>query len=331
LFVKNNVTKEIRAMHPTVAKEIKTQRKILRGKLPKIDIGPHCSKPYECDFKDHCWVHIPEDSVFDLAGKGLDPFTLYRQGIIRQMDIPLDRLNAKQHQQVEATLQQRNTINEKKLRAFLNELWYPLCFLDFETFQCTVPHFDGTRPYQQIPFQYSLHLLKRKGGKLHHREYLASPGADQRREFLERLLEDIPEDACILTWNQSFEKMILEGLAKVFPRDNLRDLMVPFRRRDVYFWEMKGSYSIKKVLPALVPDMSYEGLAIDGGGAAMEGWWRMCAAESREEVGRIRKDLLEYCKMDTLGMVEIYKQICIDILYFNGGKYGQKCQPKTNI
>ena len=315
LFVKSEVTKEVVDKQTEVAAQIKAQRKMLRGKLPKTDIGPYCSAPYECDFQGHCWQDVPEDSVFDLAGKGVDKFDLYRNGIVRQKDIPRDLLNAKQRQQVEATIRRRNTVDKKKVREFLSELWYPLCFLDFETFMPAVPLYAGTKPYQPIPFQYSLHLLKRKGGKLHHRAFLAEPGVDPRKALLEQLLDDIPEDACVLTYNKSFERNRLNELAEAFPRKakkirkiiaNIRDLMLPFQRRDVYFWQMKGSYSIKQVLPAIVPDLSYDGLAISDGGMAMEGWWRMCSAESREEVEKIRKDLLDYCVMDTLAMVEVY-------------------------
>jgi hypothetical protein len=290
-------------------------RQILHGGLPKIDIGPHCSEPYACDFQGHCWKHIPDDSVFDLRGRGVDRFDLYKQEIIKQKDIPLELLNAGQRQQVEATIKKQNTINREMVGSFLEKVSYPLYFLDFETFMSAVPFYDGVRPYQNIPFQYSLHYLNKKGGTLHHTEFLASPGYDPRRPLLEKLLTAMPENVCILTYNMAFEKRVLAELAACHPMhkdtidnwiQNIQDLMVPFRQKDVYFWQFKGSYSIKKVLPVLVPQLSYKGLEIADGGAAMDAYQQMCAAvDNPEALEKIRQDLLAYCKLDTLAMVRI--------------------------
>lgn len=315
LFTTFDATKVAKATQHEVKTAVLAMQKMLKaGKEPCIDIGPHCSIPYDCDFHDHCWAHIPDESVFDLAGSGVDKFALYREGIIRLADVPLDRLKGKQRQQAEALRERSVTVDRKAVQAFLDQLWYPLCFLDFETFQSAVPPFDGTRAYQQIPFQYSLHQLKRKGGKLWHSEFLAAPNSDPRRALLEQLLEEIPEDACVLAYNASFEKGVLESLAIAYPRQakkigkiiaNMRDLIVPFRSRHVYHWQMQGSASIKKVLPALVPELSYDDLEIGEGGAAMEAWHRMGAAESREELEGIRKALRGYCELDTLAMVKL--------------------------
>ena len=315
LFTSEDITKQVREKQPVVLEQLKQQRRMLTGKLPKIDIGPHCSEPYECDFWDHCRQHIPDDSVFDLSGNGINPFELYGQGIIRQKDIPLDCLNKKQCQQVVATIKKQDAVDGKKVREFLKTLSYPLYFLDFETFMSAIPPYDGVRPYQNVPFQYSLHCQKKKGGKLYHKEFLAKPGIDPRKPLLDRLLADIPENVCILTYNMTFEKRVLKELATQYPKhkktvekwiDNIRDLMVPFRQRDVYYWKFKGSYSIKNVLPVLVPQLSYDGLKIADGGAAMEAYQQMCAAQDNPEVlAQIRENLLAYCKLDTLGMVRI--------------------------
>lgn len=315
LFISEDITKQVKEKQPFVIEQLKKQRRMRNGKIPKIDIGPHCSDPYECDFTGHCWKHIPDDSVFDLSGRGIDPFDLYKQGRIKQKDIPLELLNAKQRQQVVATIKKQNTIDKKKVREFFKTLSYPLYFLDFETFMSAIPLYDGVKPYQNVPFQYSLHFQKKKGGKLSHTEFLAAPGIDPRITLLEKLLADIPEDVCILTYNMAFEKKVLKELAAQFPGhkktigkwiDNVRDLMIPFRQRDVYFWTFKGSYSIKKVLPALVPKLSYEGLEIADGGAAMDAYQQMCMAkDNHEKLTQIRKNLLAYCQLDTLAMVRI--------------------------
>ncbi|MFZ4440083.1 MAG: DUF2779 domain-containing protein [Syntrophales bacterium] len=319
LFTSEDITKQVKEKQPFVIEQLKKQRRMLSGKLPKIDIGPHCSDPYECDFGDHCWKHIPDDSVFDLREKGVDRFALYAQGIIKQKDIPLDLLNKKQFQQVVATVKKQNAIDKKKIREFLKTLSYPLYFFDFETFMSAIPLYDGVKPYQNVPFQYSLHYQKKTGGKLHHTEFLAKPGIDPRKPLLCKLLADIPEDVCILTYNMTFEKKVLTELAAQYPKHkktiekwigNIQDLMVPFRQRDVYFWKFKGSYSIKSVLPALVPQLSYEGLEIADGGAAMDAYHQMGAAKDNpEDLAKIRANLLAYCKLDTLAMVRILETL----------------------
>ena len=315
LFTSEDITRKVKEKQPFVVEQIKNNGKCSVESVPKIDIGPHCSDPYECDYYSHCWKHIPADSVFDLRGKGVDCFDLYAQEIIRQKDIPLDLLNKKQCQQVEATLKKQNTIDKKKIREFFQTLSYPLYFLDFETFSSAIPLYDSVKPYQQVPFQYSLHYQKKKGGKLFHTEFLANPRIDPRMPLLENLLNDIPEDVCILTYNMAFEKRVLTELAARYPEhkktidkwtENIQDLMVPFRQRDVYFWKFKGSYSIKNVLPALVPKLSYKELEIADGGAAMDAYHQMCAAKDNpEELSQIRDNLLAYCKLDTLAMVRI--------------------------
>jgi hypothetical protein len=318
LFAITDITGQAQDLQPTISDELAAQRTMLKGDMPLIDIGRQCDDPYPCDFKGHCWQHIPEDSVFDLRGRGADKFALYRQGIIRQKDIPLEMLNSRQRFQVEATLNQRDHINKKKMKNFLDGIWYPLCFLDFETFMDAVPAFDGCRPYQQIPFQYSLHIQEAPDTELIHYEYLAEAGRDPREALLETLLERIPATACIIAWNQSFEIGVLKRLAEFFPErrmqvepliKNFRDLMQPFKSRDIYPWQAKGSYSIKPILPLLVPELSYKNLAgIANGGDAMEAWQKMCAADPAEVV-RIRKELLEYCKLDTLAMVKILERL----------------------
>lgn len=315
LFSINNATKATKERQGEVKKEVARMNRMLQGKVPKIDIGPHCNDPYPCDFERHCWAHVPDNSVFDLTGNGVKKFDLYRQGIVKLEDVHLDMLKGKQKQQAESALTKKVIVEKEKLRAFIEQLKYPLYFLDFETFMSAIPPYDGQRPYQQVPFQYSLHYQKKKGGKLHHVEFLAQPGVDPRKELLTQLLNDIPESACILAYNKSFEIGRLNELAERFPRkkkkiqaiiDNMIDLIEPFRQRSIYSWEQKGSHSIKKVLPAFVPGMTYEGMEIGDGGEAMEAYHEMCAlADKPRKLAKLRKALLEYCKQDTMAMVKL--------------------------
>jgi hypothetical protein len=220
--------------------------------------------------------------------------------------------------QLEAYVNKSEYVDREQVREFLDTLWYPLYFLDFETVMPAIPPYDGMRPYQQLPFQYSLHYLEREGSELRHREYLAEPNIDPRGEIAESLVRDIPEEACVIAYNASFEMSRLGDLAGYLPRyrrwidimiDNMRDLIVPFRSRYVYHWQMKGSASQKAVLPALVPELSYEGMEVGHGGEAMDVYFAMCASDDPAEVAGIRAALLEYCKLDTLGMVTILRKL----------------------
>ncbi len=315
LFASEDISLPVLARLQGMPEVVQELRSTLREAAePTIDIGPHCNDPYECDFIPYCWQHIPEDSIFDLRGRGIDKFELYRQGIVRLADAPLDQLNGAQRFQAEATLERKDVTDREAVQTFLDSLWYPLCHLDFETFDTPIPPFNGVRPYQKIPFQYSLHIQQQAGAEPEHFEYLAQPNVDPRRELIEQLLAVIPAEACVLTYNQSFEKSVLRELAKLFPDlaeaievrvTNVRDLMAPFKRRDVYRWPMRGSYSIKEVLPALVPELSYTGLEIADGRAAMQAYREMCALEAGEELEKLRTAMLDYCRLDTLAMVRI--------------------------
>jgi hypothetical protein len=321
LFSIVDITGLAQELQNVISEELVAQREMLSGDMPPIDIGKQCEYPYPCDFMGHCWQHIPDDSVFNLRGRGIDKFSLYYQGIVRQSDIPLGILNERQRFQVESTLNQHDHIDIKAVRKFVDGLWYPLCFLDFETFMDAIPPFDGSLPYQQIPFQYSLHIQETQNSDLQHYEYLAEPSQDPRRELLDTLLERIPEGACIIAWNQSFEIVVSRRLAEFFPEnreqverwiESFRDLMQPFKNRDIYLWQAKGSYSIKPILPLLVPELSYENLdGVADGGDAMEAWHRMNSLKDPAEVAQIRNALLEYCELDTLAMVRILEQIKI--------------------
>lgn len=315
LFIAEDVLAAALERQVELSEQIAALRRTLQeSSEPAIDIGPHCHDPYDCDFIPWCWRHIPKPSVFDLRGNGINKFDFYRRGLIRFEDLPLDELNTAQRQQVEATLHRQIRINPTRLKAFLENLWYPLCHLDFESFSSPIPWFDGLRPYQQVPFQFSLHRQEAPGVEPLHVAWLARPRVDPRRELTEQLLASIPAEACILTYNQAFEKGVLRDLAGQFPdlapelmtrMEQVRDLMLPFRRRDFYHWRMAGSYSIKQVLPALVPELSYAELEIADGQAAQQAYQAMCGMTDEEALSRLRTSLLNYCELDTLAMVRI--------------------------
>ena len=318
LFHKEDITAIAKEKQDFIVEEIKRQRAMLKGDEPVIDIGPQCYQFYPCDFIGHCRSHIPNDSIFDIRGRMDARFSLYEKGILSMYDVPQEYLSVKQHIQIETNKEHQAICNHDAVRQFVKSLWYPMYFLDFETSMQAIPPYDGTRPYQKIPFQYSLHHLEHEGGDLKHYEFLAMPRTDPRKDLTRKLVNEIPDNACVLTYKKSFEIGRLHDLAGWFPEyadkiekiiENIRDLMEPFQHYDIYHWQQNGSYSLKDVLPAMVPDLSYEHLDVQGGGMAMDAYAAMNQTDDPEEIRKIRKSLLEYCKLDTLAMVKILERL----------------------
>ena len=326
LFVINDVTDRIVSMQSKVAENIKKLKRTIGDNVePNLDIGAHCFKPYGCDGMNHCWREqrkIPDGiSVFNIAKINKQKATdIYRGGIVNIADIKgIDAFNANQQIQIKAQINGEEFIDKAGIREFLDTLIYPLYHLDFETFQQAVPEFVGLSPYEQIPFQFSIHKEDGKGN-LEHFEFLAEVGADPRYELALNLIKFIPQDACVLAYNMSFEKRVIRQLALNYPQisnelmaihDNIKDLMAPFASKSYYHPKMQGSYSIKYVLPALVPEFesAYKDLnLIHHGGEAMQAYEGMAymLADEREAY---KKALLAYCKLDTLAMVKVLEKL----------------------
>jgi len=316
LFTKVDLTACVVSKQGFVAQEISNLKNMLKGHEPLIDIGLHCKQPYECDFKGHCWQHIPSPSVFELTRLTWDrKFQLYGKGVVKFEDIPADyELTHAQQVQVDAVLRGVAVIDKAQIQIFLDKISWPVGFLDFETFAQAVPMFDGQRPYQQIPFQYSLHVAD--GGQLSHYEFLGSPGVDPRAEFADRMIHDTADCSCILVFNQSFEKGRINEMATRFPAKapqlhgitaRFIDLMTPFQSKHYYTSDMRGKHSLKLVLPALVPELSYGDLEISDGGMAMLAYAKLQTIKDPDEARQVKENLLKYCKLDTFAMVEIYR------------------------
>jgi hypothetical protein len=320
LFAVVDLTDKIREMQSGVSEKLSAMRAMLQNDMPDFDISPNCDDPQSCSFHGHCWAHIPENSVFDFRGPGRpDAFELYRKGIVRLEDVPANALGWRQKLQLDGLLCQKNRIDRNAVKAFLDSLWFPLCFMDFETtYMVPIPLFDGMRPYEQLPFQFSLHVIEKEGTEPVHCAYLAKDLKNPCEEFLSNLLAVIPRGACVLTWNKTFEVQRLEELAARFPEksaeindvvEHIRDLMVPFRDKSIYHWKQNGSYSIKNVLPALVDGYSYENLPINSGDMASAEWVKMIQELDLNTKQRLYSELLDYCHLDTWAMVLILKEM----------------------
>ncbi|MFC2073791.1 DUF2779 domain-containing protein [Campylobacterota bacterium] len=328
LFSIVDVSNDVKDLQVNIPFNLNYFKKFLDDKdsEPEIDIGIQCSNPYDCDAMAYCWKHIPEYSVFDIANLRIDKkFELYEQGIVNISDIKdISTFSEKQQVQIKSEITQKDIINSEAIKEFLDELSYPIYHLDFETFQQAIPEWKGVNPYMQIPFQYSLHI-EEKDGSLQHKEFLAEAGKDPRYELAKRLIEDIPSNVTVLTYNMGFEKGVIKKLADTYSEfssklmaiyDNIQDLMIPFKNKDYYVPAMRGSHSLKYVLPALVPAMEHAYSELEGvqnGGEAMLTYTRLSEMEDKEEVTRLRKSLLEYCKLDTLAMVKILQKLKHDI------------------
>ncbi|MBR51405.1 MAG: hypothetical protein CMD58_02700, partial [Gammaproteobacteria bacterium] len=287
---------------------------LAKDSVPDIDIGEHCSSPYDCNFKGHCWKHIPQYSIFDITRLNKEiKWSLYKSRYIDIKDIPIDtKLSNNQKIEIDSYINQTEIIHKIKIREFVNSLSNNIYHLDFETYQSAVPLFNGLKPYQQIPFQYSAHY--EKNGTIEHYEFLADPSNDPRESFVKALINDMNKDGDILVYNIGFERGRLKELIRIFPQyqsqlqsiiDRMKDLMIPFKEKWYYVPEMKGSYSIKYVLPALVPSLSYDNLEINNGALASSTFANLHNISDLDQINKTRKNLLEYCKLDTEAMVKI--------------------------
>lgn len=280
LFKPTSVLKEVLLKQKFIKNKAAELKELLRVKIePVIEPGDHCFDPYDCDFTDHCRKDIPEE--------------------------------------VDNTDYGKEEKNKKAIDAFVNALEYPLYFFDFETVMPAIPLFDESHPFQQLPFQFSLHIQKTPGAEPEHVEYLGDGLNDPRENLIKELLKHSGNKGSILVWYQTFEIQRLEELARDFPKyaaeinkfiNRIVDLIVPFRKKFYKHPGFKGSASLKDVMPVIVPELSYSGLNIQEGTAAS-----MAYATLRDQPNEIQKQLREgllaYCKLDTLAMVEILKKL----------------------
>lgn len=245
-------------------------------------------------------------------------------GVRHMKDIPDHiKLSEKQRRQIQVTRTNQRLIEQEKIRAFMQKITYPLYFLDYETLSSVVPSFDGIRPYQQVPFQYSLHIIESPDAPIQHKEYLHTENTHPGLPLLERLKKDIGDTGTVLVWYEKFEKGRNKELGEMFPaykefmqsiNERVIDLMTPFDQGWFVDKDFYGSASIKKVLPVLVTELSYKELTIQEGASAQRLWMEtVLMGKNTEKKEQIMHDLIEYCKLDTLAMVQLYKVLQAEI------------------
>lgn len=275
LFTKVSVKEKILELQEVIAQKAIELKAVVANKkqMPLIEVGEHCDKPYACDFQGFCFANIEEEEP-DYG---------------------------------------KTQINKAAIQDFLKELQYPLYFMDFETWSTAVPEQDGHWPYRQVCFQYSVQVQETPNGPVTERAYLAEGTHSSSLLFLENLLRDLDTKGSILVYNQTFENTRLKELASEYMqyeeqieavKNRIVDLM-PIFRKHYRLPEMQGSYSIKYVLPALVPELSYDDLEIGNGGDASSAFYNLKYLTDEQKIEKVRSNLLKYCGLDTLAMVSI--------------------------
>jgi hypothetical protein len=310
-----DVTAQAEALEPDVARWAQQYRQVLAEREPVCDIGAHCTSPYTCEFAEYCDPykasrHRPDVLPRVTASKLAD----WRQRGILELDaVPDDEINQRQQMVKDSHLRDVRVVCDV-LVDLLRQLPYPRFYMDFETGNPAVPRFKGMHPFQYIPFQWSCHI-ERAPGLLEHREFLVPDADDPRERFVVSLIEAMEKDGPVCVWSAAFEKGRLNELAVAFPEhaaalEAIADRMVdlyPIFGQHYYHPGMKGSWSIKAVLPTVDPAMAYDRLeGIKEGGAAMDAYSALI--DPKVDAGRkaeLRASLLTYCKHDTLAMVRL--------------------------
>jgi hypothetical protein len=317
LFTKENITEKVKKTR----KEVLNLRSeaFMVSKEDCVENTLACINPKTCPCISICHPKLPNYSIYDInriTQNESKVRQLESMGILDICDVPDDfELSPLQRKQVDVAKSGEVYIERDRIKDMFSSLEYPLYFLDYETFNPAIPLFDGYSPFDHITFQYSLHILS-KDGDLEHFEYLHTKKSDPIPYLLDSLKEHIKDEGSIMVWNKGFEGGRNKHMGMVYPKyedfckgmnDRLFDLMDVFRENLYDDPKFKGSYSIKSVLPVLVPELSYEKLDIQNGAMAMASWYDFVFKGEKDD--RVIDDLLKYCKLDTLAMVRVFEEL----------------------
>lgn len=319
LFTIEDVTDQVDSLMNNIPDHIEKFKTILgRDVEPNVLIGEHCDKPNPCPFKAHCWKTVPQKSIFTIPRLNWNKKNeLIEKGIFSIFDLPTNfSLTSSQRTYVNSILQNEPAIDTDAIQQELTNLQYPIHFLDFETDNPAIPRFDGLRPYQQFPFQYSCHVLH-LNDELKHYEYLHADTTDPRLLLVESLLNHVSARGSVVVYNANFEQRVLKDLADFFPEhapvlqsiiDRIWDLLDIFKKHYTHP-DFCGSNSLKAVLPVLAPSLDYQDLEVRDGTEAQATWNLMLNTKNETDKNNWIKRLKAYCKTDTLATVEIYKAL----------------------
>ncbi len=318
-----DVSDKVRELHSTLPAEIEMALAWLNGAEPEVTLKDYCKgSKLECRFLVRQFLNIPEYNVSNLFNAGSKKLNaLLEQEILHIVDIPADFALTDREAAIVAVERSGNTfIDSATIRGEIDNLQYPLNFLDYETFNPAVPIFIRTRPYQQMVFQYSLHTIDEPGGEMRHSFHLSrNDGGHPTEEIGERLHQDLyGRVGTIIIWSEGFEKSRNTEIGEMYPQyaefmaelnENVYDLRKVFSRRLYMDPAFRGRDSIKKVLP-VITDLTYEGMDISDGLTASIKWFHAATGRgTAEERAKTFQDLEAYCHLDTLAMAEIYNHL----------------------
>jgi predicted RecB family nuclease len=314
-----NLTRRVERLQPKLTFQLRSEFTILAmPQAPDIAPGRHCTDPVTCEFFDHCNPPRPNDHIGYLPRLHASAEeALEELGVESIHDVPDDFELTEIQRRAATCVQTGEQWLSPELATELSGLKYPLYFADFETVNKAIPPFSGMRPYDNLPFQWSVHEQRTAGAAPEHFEFLAPNASDPRREFTASLCAALGERGSIVVYS-AFESQRLTELGASLPEfaDRITKIqsrlwdMLPFIRNHVYHPAFAGSYSLKAVLPALVPDMSYKGMEIANGQDAGIAWESLVRRSlDYDERNRIRKALLDYCEQDTLALVNLLKSL----------------------
>jgi len=319
LLTVEDVSEEVEKIANETRDQIETAWKVLTQTAePTARILKQCHDEYTCAFVDYCWRGLPEHSIYDISFSKDKLNKLLDMGVLRLEDVPAEMITAaKAQKHHEAVKTNKVFIDKKGIEEELSELEYPLYFLDYETFSPAIPLFDGYRPYQRIVFQYSLHVQEKPDAEVKHYEFLWDKFSDPTKVLADSLLKIIGPKGCVIAWNMGFEAGCNKEMGKRYPESanffidvngRMVDLMNSFKKGYYVDRHFKNSASLKAVLPVLVPKLSYDELSIHEGMTASNFWRLMIdPATKKEKAKKIYDNLLKYCELDTLAMVEILR------------------------
>ena len=319
-FSFRNLTTRTQNLQPELKLRLREQFRILTvPKPPDVPTGPHCINPVVCEFFYHCNHPKPDDYIGYLPHLHASAMQqLEEMGIESVHDIPADFKLSEFQRRACTAMQTGQPWFSEELKTEFESLSYPLYFMDFETVNPAIPRFPGMHPYDHLPFQWSVHVQAQPGAAPEHLEFLATDSTDPRRAFSSSLCEALGEHGSIVVYNQQFESERLWELAGWLPEytQRIRDIqcrlwdLLPVVRNHVYHPAFGGSFSLKAVLPALVPEMTYEGMEVPNGQAAGFAWETMIGGSMGEaERQAKRRALLDYCGQDTLALVRLLETL----------------------
>jgi hypothetical protein len=280
LFTSESILDKVIEQQAMIETNLESLKQMLLAKIePTVEVGEHCTKPYECPFMDHCWKDV--------------------------------------EQEVSEPLSTEAAVNRENVQAFVEAFEYPLSFFDFETVMYGIPPYNESSPWQALPFQYSLHKQDKLNAPCQHFEYLGNGNTDPREALIQQLIQEIGNKGTVLAWHATYEITMLNGLIKNYPHyqqplqaiiDRMVDLKIPFSRKWIDIPACEGSASIKKVLPVFIPELSYDDLDIQEGMAASFVYSQLQYQDEATQLIQ-RQQLLAYCKLDTYAMVGIFEKM----------------------